>query len=90
MFEINATLLPSGDQVARPTCRVMYSFSMVRLRGSTCAFGFEEICFGSVTACGAGKVWAAVSPTKVLMTVLINMTIAKSAQRRMAQILKVM
>ena len=39
---------------------------------------------GSVTACGAGKVWAAVSAT----TVLISMTIAKSAQRRMARILK--
>ena len=28
---------------------------MVRLRGSTCALGLEEIFLGSVTAWGAGK-----------------------------------
>ena len=50
MFEMNAMLFPSGAHVARPTCRVIYSFSMVRLRGSICALGFEEIFLGSVTA----------------------------------------
>jgi hypothetical protein len=69
---MNAMFLPSGDHVGRPTCRVIYSFSMVRLRGSTCALGLEEIFVGSVTACGAGRVWAAVSARMVLM----NMTIA--------------
>src|SRR5580658_6298515 len=54
---------------------------MARLRGSTCAFGFEAICLGSVTAWGVGRVWAmAVSAT----TVLMNMTIAKSRTIRMS------
>ena len=79
MFEMNAMLLPSGDQVAGPTWRVIQSLSIVRVRGSTCALGFEEICLGSVTACGAGKVWAAASET----TVLIRTTIAKGTRVRM-------
>src|SRR5271170_6377313 len=80
MLEMKAMLLPSGDHVGRPTWRVMYSFSTVRLRGSTCALGLEAICLGSVTDCGAGKVWAvAVSVT----TVLMSMTIAKSTRVRM-------
>src|SRR5258707_15676851 len=53
---------------------------MVSLRGSTCAFGFDAICLGSVTACGAGRVWA---ETASVTTVLIQMTIAKSARKRM-------
>jgi hypothetical protein len=85
MFETNTMLLPSGDHAARPICRVIYSFSIVRLRASTCALGLEAIFPGSVTAWGTGRVWAAISVT----TVLMNMTIAKSAQRRMALNLKV-
>jgi len=80
IFEMNAMLFPSGDQVGRPTWRVMYSISIVRLRGSTCALGFDEIFFGSVIADGAGEVWAA--------TVHITMTMANSAHKRMTQKLK--
>src|ERR1700704_3704352 len=82
MLEMKAMLLPSGDHVGRPTCLVMKSFSMVKLRGSTCALGLEAICLGSVTAWGEGRVWAAVSMTAVL----INMTIAKSAIVRMGSL----
>src|SRR5579862_1217362 len=54
---------------------------MVRLLGSTCAFGFEAICLGSVMACGAEMVCAA---TNVSLTkVLIRMTIAKRMNVRM-------
>jgi hypothetical protein len=57
----------------------MYSFSMVIPRGSTCAFGFDEISLGSVVACGATRVCAtAVS----LTTELITTTITKSAKVR--------
>src|SRR5215469_16347321 len=56
MFEMKAIVLPSGDQVVPPIARVIYSFSMVRFF-STCASGLLEICFGSVTACGVGRVW---------------------------------
>src|SRR5580658_4856876 len=53
---------------------------MVRLRGSTCALGLDAICFGSMTAWGVGKVWAAaVSAT----TVLMSMTIANGMKVRM-------
>src|ERR1700730_17885356 len=54
---------------------------MVRLLGSTCALGVLLICWGSVTAWGAGRVWAdaVLSRTKVLM----SMTIAKSEKVRM-------
>jgi len=55
----------------------MYSFSMVRLRGSTWALGFDEIFLGSVTATGVGKVWAAHSATTALMMI----TIANRAHR---------
>src|SRR6202020_2900106 len=52
---------------------------MVRPLGSTCALGLEAIFFGSVTAWGAGRVWAVrLSPT----TVLMSMTIAKSVDLR--------
>src|SRR5579864_9500332 len=80
MFEMKARLLPSGDQVGRPTWRVMYSFSMVRLRGSTCALGLEAICLGSVIACGVGRVWAV---TVSARTVLMSMTITKRSKVRM-------
>src|SRR5271170_1570608 len=53
---------------------------MVRVRGSTWALGLDAIFFGSVTAWGAGKVWAAaVSAT----TVLMSMTIANGMKARM-------
>jgi hypothetical protein len=53
---------------------------MVRVRGSTWALGLDAICFGSVTASGAGKVWeAAVSAT----TVLMSMTITNGMDARM-------
>src|SRR5579863_2021413 len=51
---------------------------MVRLRGSTCAFGFEAIFLGSVTACGTGSVCPTLSTTKVLM----KMTITKERRVR--------
>jgi hypothetical protein len=86
MFETKAMFVPSGDHVEPPTCRVIYSFSMVRLRGSTSALGLDEIFFGSVTASGWGKVWAAISVT----TVLITMTIANRAPKRMTRDLTVM
>src|ERR1700682_6212677 len=81
MFEMKAMLLPSGDHVGRPTWRVISSFSMVRLLGSTWALGVLLICLGSVTAWGAGRVWAeaVLSRTKVFM----SMTIAKSEKVRM-------
>jgi hypothetical protein len=62
----------------------MYSFSIVRLRGSTWAFGFDEILVGSVTATGVGRVWAAVSAATVLMMI----TIANRTHRRMTRNLK--
>src|ERR1700737_284401 len=54
---------------------------MVRLLGSTCALGVLLICLGSVTAWGAGRVWAeaVLSRRKVFM----SMTIAKSEKVRM-------
>src|SRR6202453_3760776 len=80
IFEMKATCLPSGDQVGRPTWRVMYSFSMVRLRGSTSAFGLLATCLGSVMASGAGRVCAERVSTA---TVVIRMTIANEMKERM-------
>ncbi len=58
IFETKTTDFPSGDQSARPTCRVMKSFSIERFF-STVPFGLLKICLGSVTARGTGKVWDA-------------------------------
>ncbi len=75
MLVTKAIVFPSGDQAVPPTTRVMYSFSISKLR-STCASGLLVICLGSVMAGGTGRDvvwdcdWASV-------TVLIRMTIAK-------------
>src|SRR6266478_945718 len=77
MFETNAMVLPSGDQVVAPTDRVMYSRSMERLCWfcSTFALGLLVICLGSVIAWGAGRVCGRVR-------VLIEMTMANKVNER--------
>src|SRR3954468_17393558 len=76
MFEMKATVLPSGDQVLPPMPRVMYSFSMVRFF-STCAFGLLEICFGSVMAWGAGS-----TCDRTVVTILTTITKSRKARMR--------
>src|ERR1700683_253750 len=53
---------------------------MVKLRASACALGLEATCLGSVTAWGAGNVWAA---TVSARTVFMSMTIANEMRMRM-------
>ena len=82
---INAQAFDDGPATTRrlPSCGISdekWEEAMLH-RGSTCALGLEEICFGSVMACGAGRVWAAAMAS--VITVLISMTIANEVKVRM-------